>query len=530
VDEAPPPIGAPSSGAEPLPASAPNPNAVPDRNATPPADASHAPLPPATPPGTAAPPGPVTRRRALGRNLAAGFWLLIPGRRTSPDRFVRGFDQIVLLLALTLLVWSGLDRLDAEPGAVLQWDGLFGWATYLILGLFSAALIARAQSPETATRAVLVPALSVAPYLLLLFSLLSDVPLPGSSSLGSSSWAALVAWTYLILIGLRVVKAAFGTARIKVALLAIALILAAPFVIESIGLDTRLWVAQEAQQDQDEDAADAEGLFYDQPARIAAEVDRVSLPAAHGPSVFFLGFAGVGEQGVFRREALFARQVFADRFGSGDRSVELINDDEDRDSYPLATVSGLDQAVRLMAAKMNTDEDILVLMLTSHGSEDGLAVTNGSLPMRQLAPADLQQVLDTSGIKWRIVIVSACYSGIFLEPLKNETTLIVTAADAKHTSFGCDDRRDLTWFGEAFLKDSLPRAPSFEAAFSQASALIRSRETAEHQIHSNPQFFLGALMRDKLAALSRSHSPAAVVTIDACPKHPKRLAFCRSPS
>jgi Peptidase C13 family len=487
VDEAPPPTGAPGSDA-------PSPPGTSTLNAPPPvpspaADASRARLPSDVP-------GPVTRRRALLRNLAAGFELLLPWRRVPPARFVGGFDQIVPLLALTLLIWTGLDRLHAEVGAVLQWDGLFGWATYLILGLFSAALIARVQSPDTDTRSLLVPSLSVAPYLLLLFSLLGAVPMVGASSI-----AALVAWAYLILIGLRVVKAAFGTTRIKVALLTIALILAAPFVIESFGLDTRLWVTEETQQDQDEDTADAEGLFYDQPARIAAEVDRVSQPTLNGPNVFFLGFAGVGAQGVFRREALFAQQVFADRFGSGDRSVELINDEEDRDSYPLATVSGLDQAVRLLAAKMNTDEDILVLLLTSHGSEDGLAVANGSLPMRQLAPADLQQVLDTSGIKWRIVIVSACYSGIFLEPLKNETTLIVTAADAKHTSFGCDDSRDLTWFGEAFLRDSLPHAPSFEAAFSQAAALIKSRETAEHQIHSNPQFYLGGLMRDKLATL-----------------------------
>src|SRR5262249_47565444 len=109
VDEAPPPTGAPSSNAEPPPASAPDLNVMLPADPGSPPDASRAGLP-----SDAPPPGPVTRRRAFLRNLAAGFWLLIPGRRVPPERFVGGFDQIVLLLALTLAVWAGLDRVQAE--------------------------------------------------------------------------------------------------------------------------------------------------------------------------------------------------------------------------------------------------------------------------------------------------------------------------------------------------------------------------------------------------------------------------------
>ena len=87
---------------------------------------------------------------------------------------------------------------------------------------------------------------------------------------------------------------------------------------------------------------------------------------------------------------------------------------------------------------------MLVLFLTSHGSQDGLEVQNGSLPLAQLAPADLRELLDASAIRWRIIIVSACYAGVFFDELKTETTLIVTAADAEHTSFGCEEDRDLT--------------------------------------------------------------------------------------
>jgi hypothetical protein len=454
---------------------------------------------------------------ALGRNLAAGLRLLIPGRVPS-ERFVRTFDQAVLLLILGLLVWVGLDWLHSDRDAVLQLDGLFGWAAYLLVGLFAGALVARAQDERTDTRALLVPVLCAAPYVLLLLWLLSDVPLLRDRPI----LAVLGALAYLEFVGLRAVRAAYGTVRIRAVLLAAALILAGPFVLDSFGLDTRLWLVEDTQQTQDDDSATTESLLYDQPAQIEAAVERVAPAVPDKPHMFFVGFAGVGEQAVFKREALYAEQVFADKFGTGDRSVELINDDNDRDTYPLASVSGLDQAVKLIADRMDLEQDVLVLMLTSHGSEDGLAVSNGSLPLAQLGPADLQEILDDARIKWRVIIVSACYSGVFLDELESDTTLIITAADAQHSSFGCDDSRDLTWFGEAFLRDSLPKAPSFEAAFHNATALIEQRETAEHQIHSNPQLFMGPLMRQKLASLSGTPAPST-------PASGTRTAFGRIP-
>jgi len=226
-------------------------------------------------------------------------------------------------------------------------------------------------------------------------------------------------------------------------------------------------------------------------------------PAPPGrPGVYFVGFAGDGSQGVFRREALFASEALGARFDSLDRSVLLINDVDDRDSYPLASVSGLQQTLKILASRMNLDQDVLVLFLTSHGSKDGLEVENGTLPLAQLAPDDLREALDASGIRWRIVVVSACYAGVFIDALKSETSAVITAADARHSSFGCEDDRELTWFGEAFLKDSLPGSASLEDAFHKAAGLIARREAAEHQVRSNPQLYVGPLMQKKLAELA----------------------------
>ena len=228
---------------------------------------------------------------------------------------------------------------------------------------------------------------------------------------------------------------------------------------------------------------------------------RVAPSQPGKPGAYFVGFAGDGSQSVFRRETLFASEVFGARFGSLERSVLLINDIDDRDSYPLASVSGLEQTLKVLAARMDLEQDVLVLFLSSHGSEDGLEVENGSLPLAQLAPEDVREALDASGIRWRVVVVSACRSGEFVDALESDTAAIITASDAAHDSFGCEDDRELTWFGEAFLKESLPGSASLADAFHKAASLIAQREDADHQVHSNPQLYMGALMQRKLAEL-----------------------------
>jgi hypothetical protein len=77
----------------------------------------------------------------------------------------------------------------------------------------------------------------------------------------------------------------------------------------------------------------------------------------------------------------------------------------------------------------------------------------------------------------------------------------MTAADSRHSSFGCDDTRDLTYFGEALLRDALPHACSLSQAYSDTAQIIRRRETEEGDIHSNPKLFVGPRMQARLPQL-----------------------------
>ena len=432
-------------------------------------------------------------------------------RRRAPEDFARSFDQLAALLLLNLLVWAALDTAHAENGSQLMLDGLYGWAFYLLIGLFACGLVARAYCRQADTRSLLIPALAVSPYVLTAFWLLSDL-----SQINQRPGLRLVAaLLYLIVLGVRILQAAYGSARAKAVIVAAVCIVAAPWILTSVNLDTRLWLTDDVDNAPADDVTGAEAILYDQPARIVASVEHMAPREPGRSNVFYVGFAGEGEQAIFKREALFGESVLGGHFSATERAAELINDDDDRDSYPIASVSGLEQTLKLIASKMDLGKDVLVLFLTSHGSQDGLAVSNGSLPLTQLAPADLQHALEESGIKWRVVIVSACYAGVFIDALKSSETLAITAADAEHSSFGCDDDRDLTYFGEALLKDSVGSTPSLEEAFKKAKGLIKQRETAEQKTPSNPQIYVGALIREKLAETEgHSHHEAVSVSLE----------------
>ncbi len=59
---------------------------------------------------------------------------------------------------------------------------------------------------------------------------------------------------------------------------------------------------------------------------------------------------------------------------------------------------------------------MLFLSISSHGAEDpAIVVSNSELPLDDLTDEDLADALRESGIKWRVIIISACYAGGFID-------------------------------------------------------------------------------------------------------------------
>jgi hypothetical protein len=165
-------------------------------------------------------------------------------------------------------------------------------------------------------------------------------------------------------------------------------------------------------------------------------------------------------------------------------------------------VSNLRLTLSEIGDKIDRKQDVVMLYLTSHGTRDHkLAVEFPPLQLDALAPATLKEMLDTAGIKWRIIVVSACYSGGFIEPLKDDYTLIITASAADRTSFGCGSASEATYFGDALFQHALRFEDSFVKAFEQAKERVVQRERAEKRDPSNPQIFIGDDMAAKLPKL-----------------------------
>ena len=91
--------------------------------------------------------------------------------------------------------------------------------------------------------------------------------------------------------------------------------------------------------------------------------------------------------------------------------------------------------------------------------------------------------------KDKIVVVSACYSGGFIEPLKNDHTLVITASRPDRVSFGCSEEADFTYFGDALFAQALTQTDDLQVAFEQASAIVAQREQAENFEPSEPQMW-----------------------------------------
>jgi hypothetical protein len=74
--------------------------------------------------------------------------------------------------------------------------------------------------------------------------------------------------------------------------------------------------------------------------------------------------------------------------------------------------------------------------------------------------------------------------------VKDDQTLVMTAARHDRTSFGCSDENDFTYFGRAFFKDALLTSASFQDAFRKAEVLIReweSKDLTPEERYSLPQ-------------------------------------------
>jgi hypothetical protein len=439
--------------------------------------------------------------RDLWRNLAAGLRLAAFAPvsrydfRVSPGNFA-------LLWAFNLLVWLAGDMLRVGFPGYVDFGALPTALAEIPLVLLASLIIAFWYRKRELVLALAL--LLIAPAAL--FELVSTLIVIGLGFAGEDVAAAVQLTVYsvylawMVAVFLRALWVAAGWHRrqfLRSGALLVALFLLLVYFMPRIAL----WAPYDDTADQP--SIVQEELFHAQDGLLDAHLAELRLQRAGIADLYFVGVAPDGADDVFGKELYTVARLMRDRFDAGGRTLLLSNEPATLGELPIASATNLRTALKRIGEVMNRDEDVLFLYVTTHGSADGeLAVELPPLELAQIRPATLARMLHQSGIKWKVLVISACYSGGFIAPLEDEHTLIITATDAHHQSFGCGNGHNLTWFGKAYFDDALRRTRSFADAFGLARTEVAERERRRGFTPSNPQMYVGTAMREKLRGMA----------------------------
>ena len=212
---------------------------------------------------------------------------------------------------------------------------------------------------------------------------------------------------------------------------------------------------------------------------------------------------GLDSDPIFGREAREAGKVLSRRYSAVGRTIVLAGTDGSApSSLPNGSPRNLAVALARVAEVMDKKQDVLVLYTAGHGAKVGLAYHDADDGFGIIAPARMARMFDELGIRNRLLVLSACFSGIFVPTLSSDTTALFTAASADRTSFGCQSDRDWTFYGDAMINNALRQPVPLAKAAENAKALIAKWEGMNSDIiPSRPQVSIGNKVATWLAPL-----------------------------
>jgi hypothetical protein len=250
-----------------------------------------------------------------------------------------------------------------------------------------------------------------------------------------------------------------------------------------------------------------------QDALIGKCMELLPARATDRPNIYAVAINPHGRQLLFSREAKTALQRFATNYGgTAEGGILLSNSSSDMLQVPLATQQNIAQVMGEIGRRTQASpNDVLMVYLTSHGGpnaalESGLP---GNIPILAISAESLASALADANVRRRVIVISACFAGSWIPSLANDDTIIITAAAADRTSFGCAEDRPLTYFGEAFLNGPLRRGASLATSFEAAKKMVAQWEQEQKFTLSLPQAYIGKNMQQFWQAAPPNGAPAA---------------------
>jgi hypothetical protein len=152
-----------------------------------------------------------------------------------------------------------------------------------------------------------------------------------------------------------------------------------------------------------------------------------------------------------------------------------------------------------------TAGDGCLIYVTSHGNTQGI-----KYGATLASPQEIQGLVDkTCGIRPTVMILSACHSGVFIQPLSADNRMVMSAARADRSSFGCGTANKYPYFDQCMI-EQLPNAQNFVTLADQVRACVARTEQAGHFMPpSEPQLSIGAGIKTQLTAMPFNHPQQA---------------------
>ena len=468
-------------------------------------------------PGRAFEPKPTAALSAWCRQGARTAFLRRPDwLRVRPTPSV-----VVALLVAALLVRIVGERLYIGGPATFYWQAFrTGWMGTVVTIWICWLLVPEPRqgvAREPASAAALFTMLAAQEVTILLLSGILLLPMARLSIFSSTvggRWIAWGGWTVVLVwcVAAELLLILRTSAR-GVALRS----LAAAIVVVTAALQVwlepaRFWypdVSSSAEAERYKPFRPSQELMELQPRILQAKLQSIEPERPGTVDVYAITFAPYADDDVFQRESDLVATVMQERFGAAGRTIQLVNSRQTVRQWPWATPLNLQRTIQRLAQVMNRDEDILFVHLTSHGARDGkLSAEFWPLAIDEVTPQMLRTWLDEAGIRNRVISVSACYSGSWIEPLTDPGTLVMTAADATHTSYGCGNGSTYTYFGRAVFDEQLRQTWSFEKAHAAARSVIekREQEAGKRDGFSNPQIKVGDRIRERLSQMEHERA------------------------
>jgi Peptidase C13 family len=302
---------------------------------------------------------------------------------------------------------------------------------------------------------------------------------------------------------------------------------AAAIVLLIVSVSLTLWAQPSAfwYEDYSESAAAVSQRKWDQsylqPEKLLKQAGVLDAALAALPAqrpgvvdTYVIAYSPYASEDVFLKESEVVTRVMGERFGTTGRTLRMVNHGSSVETIAWATPDNLKKALDHIGTLIDPAEDMVFIHFASHGGSDGkLAANFWPVQIDALTAPAIRTMLDDANIPLRVISVSACYSGSWIEPLRTQGTLIMTASDADHTSYGCGSKSDLTFFTRAVFSEQLSlHTRSFEAALNAARPIIeaREKEAGKKDGFSNPQLFVGDVARLRLERWTQEIERSAV--------------------